>query len=167
MSVKAGLLFGGINFLILVGAFVWLLGPLARHFFFARRSRIKRAMTTSVSMLQTARDRATEMRRLMTTLEEDVESRRKAIEERCRKECESIIAEAHRKEEHILKGADREEEEERTRSMELVKRRLLTEAFRKAERRLKKGLPREAGLRLVDQGVAELARQIPFGTEPM
>ena len=165
MGGKAILIFGWIKFVILVGAFLWLLGPLAHHFFYARRSRIKKEMTTSVSMLRTARTRFAKIRRLMASLEEDVESRRRAIEESCRKECDDLVAQARRREEHILKGADREEEEERAQSMEMVKRRLLTEAFRRAQQRLEKGLPDKVDRRLIDRGVAELNKQAPFGPE--
>ena len=163
MNDKSSLLFGWINFVILVGAFLWLLGPLAHHFFFARRSRIKKEMTISMSMLRSARARFAKMRRLMTSLEEDVESRKKAIEEGCQKECNALLLEARRREERILKGADRQEEEDRARCMEMVKRRLLSEAFRRAEQRLGKGLSREVNRQLIDRGVAELTRQSPFG----
>lgn len=158
----SSLLYGWINFLLLTGVVFLLLRPIAQHFFFARRNQIKREIERSIDALKRAKARVRRCREHDEVLDRDIDDRRRAIEAGCAKECEAILAEARRKQQHVLAGATRQSEDERARAMKLVKRRILIDAFRRAEGELRGEMTPELAERLVAQGIEALVRERPF-----
>ena len=151
------LLLGIVNFGLLIGLFAWLFRPLAKQFFYARRTRIRKQMINSVWELRKARSRVAESRHQFDDVHDDIRKRVDAIGASCDEECKSLVAEARRKESHFMKGASRRAEEDRIRFAAQVRSRLLNDAFRRAEEKLKKGFSADQRRRLINQGLEALS----------
>lgn len=132
------IILGLVNFLILCALIYWFFGPSANQFFYSRRAKIRKQMFNSVMTLRHARAHAARSKEHYEGLPHDIETRKQAISKNCDKECRHIVEEAHRKAEHIMKAGERRAAKERNRHATLLRERLMRQAFRIAEERIRK-----------------------------
>ncbi|MFH1830669.1 MAG: hypothetical protein ABH871_07840 [Pseudomonadota bacterium] len=157
MSNLQSLIFGLINFVILVALLRWSLGSAANQFFYSRRMRIRKQMLTSVMLLRQARARAAKSRESYEELPHDITARKETIESNCNKECETILEEAHKKTAHILEVGARQAEEERNRHVLLVRTRLLRAAFKIVDDKINESDIPSLQRHLMERGLRELS----------
>lgn len=129
--------FGVINFSLLAGALYWFLKPAMQQFFFARHSRTRKQMLTSVITLRRARTRFSQSRADYDSLPKEMAARRAAIIAQCKVECDAIEAEASRRVDYMLKSAMRFGEEEKSKAAKKMKNEIISKAFLLAEARLR------------------------------
>jgi F0F1-type ATP synthase membrane subunit b/b' len=156
-------LFGLVNFVVLIGALVWLLRPAAHQFFYARRLRIRKQMFSSVVALRTARARAAASRAAHGRIPEEIAERRRIIEARCHEDCDDAIAEARRRATHLLEEAERAAHEERERAVQHVRAEMIERAFALASEQLRGGAGPDAQRRYLARGMAEIASLVGGG----
>jgi F0F1-type ATP synthase membrane subunit b/b' len=149
-------IFGWINFIILFGALLWLLRPAAHHFFYARRTRIRKQMVASVLALRQARARFARSQAAYERLPEDLEARKQAIEGHACEECRQIEAEAEHRSRHMLETAARVIKEGRAKAFAEARAEALTKAFAIARERLAAGASPERQAKWLDGGLQEL-----------
>ncbi len=157
MSSLQSLMFGLINFLIMVALLRWLLGPATNQFFYSRRMRIRRNMLKSVMVLRQARARIVKSRERYEELPHDIAARKKAIEQNSKKECNTIMVEAQKKAEHILEAGARQATEERNRHVLMVRTRLLRAAFRIVDEKIKESSTEAFHRHYMEKGLKELS----------
>ena len=160
MNEFYGFLIGALNLSLLVVFLFLLLRPVARQFFYAKREVVKKRVVSSAWQLKKAQFRLKEARERIDFVPEDISSRRQAIEKSGRRECARIIAEANELREHILENARKMARIERNKSAELVRKRLLLDAFRRAEGKLS-SIDESSKIGFVEAGIEEMSKIMP------
>lgn len=144
------------NFAVLVTALLWVLRPSTIQFFFARRSRIRKEMLTSVMSLRKARRQMNINRTSAEQMPQEIVSRRKAIADQCCIECEQLLVDAKRKAEYLIESAERSSREEEKRAQQRVRQAILTKAFVLAEKQLAPAVTNEARERALARALTDL-----------
>lgn len=147
---------GVFNFILLIFFLYVFFRPQAKQFFFARRETIRKRVISSAWKLKKAQFHLKETRVLFDSLPDEIKTRAAAVESSSREECDAILDEANERCEHILGNAKKKAEFERADSEKLVRKRLLLDAFRRAELKLKRGMTEETLRATMDRGMAEL-----------
>lgn len=158
MGTTSGFIYSVINFCILIGIVVLFVRPLVRQFFFARHLQVKKKMDDSLVKLKEARLRVSMSRDLFDSVGDEIKVRRKEARASIRDQCDAILSEARMKENHIMKVAARQAEQERDRSIAMLRTKLIAEAFARAERKLTCGVVKEKEMKMIETGFEKMSK---------
>lgn len=157
MTQKTLFIFGIANFALLIIALSWGLKGMARQFFFARNSMIKKEMIASAKILKEAKARFLKSAGLAANLEKEILERRSVAVKRSDHECAEIIKFAEMKALGLAQSAERQSEEAKNEAKSRVKLRLLDLAFDRAVPMLLSQLNEDAKKKTLERGLKEIS----------
>lgn len=153
-------IFGLVNFAILVGASLWGLRKLARQYFYARQTGIKKKIVESTFAMRTAQKKSDTVRGLFKNFAGDLEKRRSTAANVCNSECKAIEENAARAGTYIIEGAKRQGERAHARELLTVKDKIVEEAFINAVDILKEKLAVDSGREIVKKEMEAFEKNI-------
>ena len=146
------------NFALFAGAIYTLLGPVISDFFYARAEALKKKMADAVVAIRIAEVRHKKASAKKQSLQNEIEDRKRTLEESTRLECEALFNEAVKHSEYIIESAHRAGLGELAKNEKEIRETLLEEAFAVAMKELYDDLKdKEAAGRVIERGVRGLS----------
>lgn len=166
MGLFKTFIFGLVNFAILVGVLIWFSKKLARQYFYARQTGIKKKITDSTLAMRSAQKRSAVAHGLVKNFDSDIEKRRATALAICKSECRVIEENTRRAAAYIIDGAKRQGERARARELLNVRNKIIEDAFKNAAQILKGKLAGDMGgttakkeLEAFEKNIGELKTQ--------
>ncbi|MFH0800621.1 MAG: hypothetical protein V2A66_10650 [Pseudomonadota bacterium] len=154
-------LFGLGNLGLLIGLILRSWHRVGRHFFYARRAKIKKEIGDAAELIKAAKARAAESSRLASRLPDDLAARKQLIARFAEEESKAALEEAQRRAERIRENAERQGEGEIIAAIADFKRRIVEGAFVRAESILKEEMSAEMKKAAVRKGLGEFSTILP------
>lgn len=157
MNKEEQFIFGLINFGLLIAVILWGFRRLAKQFFFARHTLIKKDMVASAHELRNAKTRAIKSRKMMENLKDDISARHQVSSTRCEEENKAIIEDAKRNAAHFIEEAKRQCNEEHRLALVKIREKIISNALQRATEIIKNRFKDKPAQKATDLGIEQFS----------